>query len=404
MSKSYIGFTEALKLVLNSIRPLTSEKRSLADCLDAVAAKDIHAAVDSPSASTSLKDGYALRSEDITQASEDRPVKLALRGVAAAGALEKVTVQPHSAVRILTGGQIPLQSDVVVSEEFTRREREDLLVLKATETGRNILPRGTDVMAGEKIVAAGDRLTPGRLGLIAAAGQAEAIVHRSPRIAVIATGDEIRLPGTPIAKGQLYASNAVTLDAWCRRMGCDSTLAVVPDQYDAIFAALRDAVDACDVVLTSGGAWSGERDLVGKVLADIGWRKIFHRVRLGPGKGTGMGLVGQCTVFMLPGGPPSNLAGFLTLARPAILKMGGHRGHGLPQQCLRLQHDVRGQKDWTQAVFGTIAYDGTGCGLFRPDRQASRLKSVGHAQALLMIPEGVDHIAAGTFVEIKKIA
>ena len=404
MPKSYIGFVQALELTLGNVGPLPPEKRNLGDCLDAVAAEDIHAAVDSPSASTSLKDGYALRSSDIAGASQDHPVKLALSGVATAGAKEKATVRPHSAVRILTGGQIPRQSDVVVSEEFTRLEEENLLVLKATEAGRNILARSTDIKTGEKIIAAGDRLTPGRLGLIAAAGHAAALVHRNPRIAVIATGDEVLLPGTPIAKGQLYASNAVTLEAWCRRMGCDTMLAVVPDRYDAIMAVLQEAVDACDVVLTSGGAWSSERDLVGHVLDDIGWRRIFHRVRLGPGKGTGMGLVGQCAVFMLPGGPPANLVGFLKLARPAILKMGGHRDHDLPKQCLRLQHDVRGQQDWTQAVFGTIAFDGTGNGLFRPDRQASRLKSMAHAQALLMIPEGVDHMAAGTFVEIEKIA
>ena len=404
MPKSYIGFAQALELVLGNVRPLAPEKRRLIDCLDAAAAEDIHATVDSPSTSTSLKDGYALRSTDISHASEDHPVKLALSGVAAAGALEKSAVPPRSAVRILTGGQIPMQADVVVSEEFTRREKEDLLVLKDTEAGRNILFRGTDMMAGEKIVAAGDRLTPGRLGLIAAAGHAEALVRRNPRIAVIATGDEIRLPGTPIAKGQLYASNAVTLDAWCRRIGCVTTLVVVPDQYEAIFAALRNAVDTCDVVLTSGGAWSGERDLVGQVLDDIGWRRIFHRVRLGPGKGTGMGVVGQCAVFMLPGGPPSNLVGFLKLARPAILAMGGHRDYGLPRQRLRLQHDVRGQKDWTQAVFGTIHLEGTGCMLFRPDRQTSRLKSMGQAQALLTIPEGIDHVAAGSLIEIEALA
>jgi len=403
MSPSFIGFAHALELALGSVNPLPPEKRRLVDGRDAAAAEDIRATVDSPSTSTSLKDGYALRSADIAHAAQDRPVKLTLSGVAAAGALENASVQPHSAVRILTGGRIPLQSDVVVSEEFTRRENEDLLVLKATEAGRNILSRGADVMAGEKIVAAGDRLTPGLLGLIAAAGHAHVLVHRSPRIAVIATGDEIRLPGTPLAKGQLYASNAVTLEAWCRRIGCRTRLAVVPDRRAAILAALRDAVHASDVVLTSGGAWFGERDLVGEALEELGWRKLFHRVRLGPGKGTGMGLVGRRAVFMLPGGPPSNLVGFLKLALPAIRKMGGHRDHRLPTQSLRLQDDLRGRRDWTQAVFGTVVSDDNGRGLFRPDRQASRLKSIGHAQALLTIPEGCDHLAAGTFVDIERV-
>jgi molybdopterin molybdotransferase len=404
MFQSYIGFPQALKLTLASVSPLAPEKCLLADGLDAVAAEDIYAAVDSPSVSTSLKDGYAVRSSDIAGATPERPVRLVVTGVAAAGAPAQESVLPGAAVRILTGGRIPWQADAVVAEEFAALENDGIVVDQAIAAGRNVLPLGTDVAAGEKLLSAGDRLTPGRLGLIAAAGLSHVRVHRNPRVAVIATGDEIRLPGTPLAQGQLYASNAVTLEAWCRRLRCETALAIVPDQRDAILATLREAVQTCDAVLTSGGAWSGERDLVRQALEKLQWRMVFHRVRLGPGKGTGMGLVGRRPVFMLPGGPPANLIGFLKLALPALRKMGGHRDGGLRKQRVCLQQDVRGRRDWTQAVFGNFLTDGEGRRRFQPDRQSSRLKSVGHAQALLTVPEEVDQMAAGTSVEVEVLA
>lgn len=403
MRKTYIGFPQASKLILENIHPLSPERRRLTDCLDAIATEDLHALVDAPSASTSLKDGYAVRSADIARASSKTPVKLSLTGVSAAGALEQTTVQPNSAVRILTGGRIPLNADAVVAEEFTHLETDGVIVEKMTEAGRNILTRGADVTAGEKIVAAGERLTPGRLGLLAAAGKSHVQVHRNPRVAIVATGDEIVLPGSPLKAGQLYASNAVTLEAWCRRFNCETVLTIVPDQRDAIIALLRDAVQTRDAVLTSGGAWSGERDLVRQALEDLGWQKVFHRVRLGPGKATGMGLVDQCPVFMLPGGPPSNLIGFLKLALPGILKLGGHPETGLPQQEAIVTEEIRGQGDWTQAIFGRLAIDEDGRCLFQPDRQTSRLKAMGAADALLTIPEGVDHIAAGSSVAIEML-
>ncbi len=404
MSKAPIGFAEAFDLGMANIRRLAPAWRRLANSLDAVAAADIQARVDAPSASSSLKDGYAVRAEDLAGASPQAPVKLALRGVAAAGAPARMQVPPHSTVRILTGGRIPLGADAVVAEEFCRTEDRGIVVDHGIAAGRNILPQGEDVQAGETLVRTGDRLTPGRLGLLAAAGHAHVPVYPSPRVAVIATGDEIRLPGTPLEAGQLYASNAVTLEAWCRRFNCDTVLKVVPDEPAAILAALHEAVETRDVVLTSGGAWSGERDLVRLALEDLDWRLVFHRVRLGPGKGTGMGLIGRRPVFMLPGGPPSNLAGFLKLALPAILKMAGHPAQGLPRERVRLREEVHGRPDWTQAVFGGMQADSEGNRLFQPDRQASRLKAMGHARALLTIPEGVASMPAGSAVHVEMLS
>lgn len=399
-----VDFETARQQVLDRVRPLAAEWCALADGLDAVAAEDICAAVDAPSVPSALKDGYALRSGDLAGASPQHPVRLALAGTAVAGATERIRLPPLGAVRILTGGGIPRGADAVVPEEFAPLTDRGLLVAQAVRAGSDILPQGADTAVGDLVVRAGEVLTPARLGLLAAAGHSRVRVFRRPRIAVIATGDEVRPPGATLEPGQVYASNAVTLDAWCRRWRCETTMAVVPDHVEALLDALRGAAAACDVVLTSGGAWTGERDLVAPALEALEWRTVFRRVRMLPGKGSGMGLVGRCPVFLLPGGPPGNLAGFLQLALPAIFKIGGCLQTDLPLQVVRLKEAIRGRPMAARIVFGRLRIDGNGRTWFQANAQASRLKALAQAEALLTVPEGVAQMAAGARATVRRLA
>jgi molybdopterin molybdotransferase len=401
MPKTYIGFTEALELVRADVRAVEAEERDLFASLDAVTAGPVHAAVDTPSAAASLKDGYALRTADLRRASQESPATLKLAGTVVAGAAEDMALGEASAARILTGGRIPKNADAVVAEEFARRQEDFVVIDTPVATGRNILARGADLARGEQIIAAGTQLTPNRIGLLAAAGIQRVSVRRPVRVAIIASGDELILPGTPLKPGQLYASNLATLDAWCQRHHWRPDLAVVPDQFDAIATALGQNAETHDVILTSGGAWSGERDLMSRALEALGWRMLFHRVRLGPGKATSMGFIGRCAVFMLPGGPPSNLVGFLKLALPGILKIAGRSDEGLRQQEVRIAQAVSGQIDWEDVLFGRLAIDKEQGLAFQPDHQRSRLKAMAASQALLAIPEGVESIAAGEIAKVE---
>ena len=149
-------------------------------------------------------------------------------------------------------------------------------------------------------------------------------VFRKPVVGIIGTGDEIVEPGNPLAEGKLYASNIITLAGWCNRYKMKTRMTIVKDDYDALFNALKILSEETDAVITSGGAWTGDHDMVAQVLEGLGWEEVFHRIRIGPGKAVGFGMLNKKPVFILPGGPPSNLMGFLQIALPGLLALSGH--------------------------------------------------------------------------------
>jgi molybdopterin molybdotransferase len=202
----------------------------------------------------------------------------------------------------------------------------------------------------------------------------------------------------------LYASNLVTLAGWCVRFGFLPTTYVVPDDRQQITAALSSALQEFDVVLTSGGAWKSDRDLVVHILDELGWEKVFHRIKMGPGKAVGFGLCQGKRVFLLPGGPPSNHMAFLQFALPAIKKSAGWQDAGLPLATVRLEETLRGQIDWTQFVHGRLVQDEDGKLAFTPSRQKSRLQMLAASDAIAKIPEGVDCIHEGEFIMVQKLS
>ncbi len=307
---------------------------------------------------------------------------------------------PGTTVRVLSGACIPPGADAVLAEEYALLDGDAVLAQAGAAPGRNILPRGTDIAAGCGVITAGSLLRPAQIGLLAAAGYTRLDVVRRPIVGLIATGDEVVAPGGELREGQVYASNLVTLMAWCAHFGLQTRTAVVGDERAGIERQLLEAWPACDAILTSGGAWRGEHDLVVGALERLGWRKLYHHVRLGPGKAAGFGLWRSKPAFCLPGGPPSNQMAFLQLALPALLKLAGHRQPGLPTLIAELAEDLSGQADWTQFVEGLLLPTATGIS-FQPRKTSSRLQSMAGAQALAMIPEGTALIPCGAFVPVQ---
>ncbi|QTA80715.1 Putative molybdopterin molybdenumtransferase, MoeA-like [Desulfonema limicola] len=396
MKKNLIGHSEALKLTFEHISPLESEIVPLTQSASRVSANELCSLVDSPSVDASLKDGYAVRSQEIENADEKNPVCLKLTGSASAGEQSTDIVEPGTAVRILTGAKIPGGADAVVAEEFTQKQDSSIIVKLFAEPGRNILLKGSDVARGEQIAAPGTLLVPGMVGLLAAAGYGEIPVIRNPKVAIIATGDEVVAPGRPLPEGKLFASNLMTLNAWCFRYGFTTMTDIVQDDALKIKEKLHYYNQTCDAVLTSGGAWTGDRDFVVSILEELGWNQIFHRIRIGPGKAVGFGILNNKPVFVLPGGPPSNLLGFLQIALPGLLKLAGHQNPKLPEMSVILEQDVDGRHiDWTQFIFGHFIakHEQT---FFRPLKMLSRLQSMARAEGIISIPEGKVHIPAGT--------
>jgi len=241
----FIGFQEAFDLTIQSIHPLDTAEIPLSESLGFVSAGDIRAIVDSPSVDVSMKDGYAVRWTDISGATQQTPVRLGIEGLAGAGQGRILSLSPGMAVRILTGARLPY---IEIKEPVPR--------------GQDILSRGSDVTKGEVIVESGNELSPGGIGLLAAGGHHVVSVYRKPTVALIATGDEVVLPGQPLSDGQLYASNLMTLHAWCRRYGMTTEVQVIPDKESLLKEKLIQAVNGYDAVITSGGAWTGDRDFM----------------------------------------------------------------------------------------------------------------------------------------------
>ena len=393
-----ISYTHAYKIVISSIHPLPAEEVSLERSIGQATAQDVISLLDSPSADVSLKDGFAVVSEDIQNASVENPITLELTGSQFAGNRQAVAVMRGKAVKITSGAIIPSGADGVLANEFS--EELDGVMKALAPVGNNILRHGTDVTKGAVVIPRHTTIMPTQAGLIAAAGHGRVSVYRKPRVTVIATGDEIVAPGKPVGEGKVAASNIATIAAWCTYFSMDSRTVVVRDSEEDISTAIKTQIAESDCVITSGGAWSSERDLVVNVLDKLGWKKMFYRVKIGPGKAVGFGMLEGKPVFCLPGGPPSNQMAFLQLALPGLRCLGGHKPQVLPVVPAVLEEAVEGQIDWTQLKMGMLKR-ADGILRFYPKPLPSRLQMLSSADGILAIPEGVKEIAAGSIVEVQ---
>ncbi len=399
-SKYDVGFEQALSLTLDRLLPLEVIDIPIDKACGFAVAEDCHAIVDCPSATTSLKDGYAVVSADVNEASKENTVKLQLLGMLSAGDDSTFIVEPGKTVKVMTGASIPQNADAVVAIEFTSESGDNGLFFRDAPVGKNILTRGSDVAKGGLIATQGDILSPAMTGLLAAGGIHSVRVYARPKVGIIATGDEVVAPGKPIRPGQLYASNLVTLLSWLQHFRMETEAAVVPDEKDKIRNAMEGLLEKVDVLLTSGGAWKSERDLTTGVLMEMGGEVVFHRVRLGPGKAAALILVNGKVVLCLPGGPPSNEMAFLQIALPGLLKMAGKDPVPFEARTAVLSASVGGDITWTQ-FFQARLEKKDGRLYAHPLKLKSRLQSQATADALIKVPEGVEQLNKGDEVEVK---
>jgi molybdopterin molybdotransferase len=398
MKNHQTSYKEALQLTLDQIQPLFAEKVALPYLSGRVLAEDIFSLADSPSADASLRDGYAFQAADTASASPQHPICLQVEGFAAAGTPWKGKVTPGKATRILTGAQLPKGADTVVASEFTQEEGNQVWVSTALNPGENILLKGSDVASGQPLFVAGKVLQPTNIGLLAAAGHSRVAVVKRPRVAIIATGDEVVSPGLPLKKGQLFASNLIALSAWCVRYGMQITTSVVGDHTGDIGAMLADSLSDHDAIITIGGTWMGEHDLVIRSLDELVWKKVYHRVRMIPGKTVAFGVYRGKPVFCLPGGPPASHMAFLQLALPGLRKMAGYKNPQLPTLPTRLTETVNGTKDWTTFIPGRLETT-VGEIHFRPLKISSRLQAISLSEAIIAIPEDTAQFPAGAIIQ-----
>jgi molybdenum cofactor synthesis domain-containing protein len=385
---------EVARLVLERTPVLPTEELPVGDCTGRVLAAELRARAPLPGWPSSAVDGYAIRATDSGG-------WLRLVGESAAGRPFAGTLEPGSAVRVLTGGVLPAGADSVVMVEETRLDGDRVLTPAGYGTGRNFHAPGADVEQGEVVLAAGEPLGAAELGLAAALGCAILRVHRRPRIALLSTGDELVEPGEAPAPGQIYDSNRYALKAALLEAGADVTvLGIAPDSRRELRELVESVLADHDALVTSGGVSVGTHDLVKPLLEELG-EVLVGRVKLRPGKPfTFAVLPAGRLAFGLPGFPVSSLVTFEVFVRPALRKMQGLRQLQRPLLPVRLGYDARAAGDRTEYQRVLLERDGNELVARSTGSQSSsRLKSIAGAHALVKIPPGEQGIAAGTRLE-----
>jgi molybdopterin molybdotransferase len=396
-----IELEQARDAVLERAAPLGIEDVGLRESLGRRLAEAVVAAEPVPAADNSAMDGFAVRAEDTRGARPGAPAPLRLAGESRAGRPAAVSLGLGEAIGISTGAVVPDGADAVVRVEATRVEDGRVLVEEEVEAGRDVRRAGEDVRPGELLLAAGARIGPAELGVLASLGAGAVACRRRPRVSVLTSGDELLEPGEAMRPGGVRNSNAYSIPALVERAGAEAAPAgPAPDELEATRAALESTLDS-DVAVVCGGVSVGQHDHVKRALAELGVERGFWGVALKPGKPTWFGTRGGTLVFGLPGNPVSAMVTFLLLVRPALVALGGGRPERL-RTTAKLTRAYEKRPGRTHAVRCRLELRDDGWHAHPFERQGSHvLTSMLDADCLALLPAASGSLRAGERVEVE---
>jgi molybdopterin molybdotransferase len=393
-----LSLAEAQARVLERVQPLEGEPVAVAAASGRVVAEDARSVVDLPPFPSSAMDGFALRAADT-------PGRLPIVARIAAGVPAPRALEAGEAMGIATGGVVPNGADSVIPIEDVVEYDNEVEVAKSVSQGDNVRPRAGDVAAGDVVVARGARLHPAQIGALAASGVEHLVCGRRPRVAILATGTELRRPGEPLGPGEVYEANGALLASALTSAGADiDLLPAVADDEGAHRAALEVGLLA-DVLVTSGGVSVGPHDLVRGLLRELGAEEVFWGVAVKPGKPVAFGVRERTLVFGLPGNPVSSLVGCELFVRPAVLALQGAAEPGPRYSEARLARAVRrngGRDEFVRARAresddGIVVEPVTG-------QESHMIVRAAGADALIFAPRGKGELAAGERVRYLPLA
>jgi molybdopterin molybdotransferase len=399
-----ISVEEALSRLLTGVEPLGTQTLPLAKANGRVLARDLSAHRDQPPFPASAMDGYAVRAEDIA----DPPAVLKVVGEAPAGHAFGGRVGPGEAVRIFTGAPVPEGANTILIQENASREGERVTALEPVQPGRFIRAAGLDFAKGEVLLSRGRRLGYRDLALAAAMNHGSVSVHRKPKVAVLATGDELVAPGGTPAADQIIASNDTGLAAFIEECGGEAVcLGIARDTHEALAEKIDTArAQGADILVTLGGASVGDHDLVQDALGNAGMDLAFWRIAMRPGKPLMAGTIGDMRVLGLPGNPVSSLVCALLFLKPLILAMSGHP-HPMRQRrdMLPLAGPVPANDRREDYLRASLVPGADGIERVQPfERQdSSMLATFARADALIVRPPHAEALEPGAPVPVLRL-
>jgi molybdopterin molybdotransferase len=395
-----ISVEEARGRILAALRPTPAEIVALANAWNRVTAEPVAARLTQPPADVSAMDGYALRAADGAL-----HASLTVIGAAPAGHPFDGAVGPGQTVRLFTGSVVPAGADAILLQEDTTRDGDTIRVNEAVIANRHIRRAGQDFAKGDVVIPTGRRITARDVGLAAAANHPWLSVHRRPRVAILATGDEIAMPGEPIPTGGIVSSNSHALAALVRAAGGDPiVLPVAPDEREAI-AAVADSIVGMDMLVTTGGASVGDHDLVIEALQARGMALDFWQIAMRPGKPLLFGRLGTTPVLGLPGNPVSAMVCAILFLLPALSRLTGLPAAPPPVTAAILGAPLKANDHRADHLRATIAAGPGGqlvVSAFEV-QDSAMLRRLAHADALILRAPHAPALPAGAPVEVIRL-
>ena len=393
-----ISVAEARQKILEPLGPTGIETIGLADALGRVLAEDVHARVTQPPVAVSAMDGYAVRAEDVAET----PATLRQIGEAPAGGAFGGIVGQGEAVRIFTGGPVPSGANAIVIQEDVEADGSNITVKVGVAGGKYVRPAGLDFTVGEVGLTAGRLLGARDVALAASMNCPWLRVHRKPSVAVLATGDELVMPGEPIGPNQIVSSNNVGLCAFIQAAGAEAIDLGIALDTEGSLKTLASGAKGADMLVTIGGASVGDHDLVRSVLGDVGLDVDFWRIAMRPGKPLMFGRFGETAMLGLPGNPVSALVCSLIFLRPAISKMLGLGDALAPFGKAELSCDVGANDRREDYLRATLSRDGSGTLVATPFelQDSSMLSRLAQANCLIIRAPHAPAAPKGTPVDI----
>jgi molybdopterin molybdotransferase len=395
-----ISVADARARILAALHPTPAEIVALPDAWNRVTATPVVSRLTQPPADVSAMDGYALRATDGTLGAT-----LHVIGSAPAGHPFARTVGPGQAVRLFTGSVVPPGGDAILLQEDATATGTEVRVNEAVVAGRHIRRAGQDFAAGDAVVPAGRRLTARDIGLAAAANHPWLTLHRRPRIAILATGDEIAMPGEPIPPGGIVSSNSHALAALVRAAGGEPVvLPVAADTREAV-AAVADSVLGMDMLVTTGGASVGDHDLVIESLKSRGLELDFWQIAMRPGKPLLFGKLGDVAVLGLPGNPVSALVCSILFLLPALSRLSGLPAAAPPTVQALAGAPLKANDHRADHLRATVTADSQGRIVVTPFpvQDSAMLRRLAHADALILRAPNAPAVPEGTEVTVIRL-